>query len=149
MQQRLSSPFWLRAVVKSGRQGPLRREGNMMGCVHHPAVARVFALVRPCETERGDIEEGLLVMEELGDSLEVALHRLGGRLPLQEAIYLCWQLASALNWLHHMNLVHHDLHAGNLLQTLDHTAYRLSDFGSAAWMFEPDGITPTLLKESQ
>jgi serine/threonine protein kinase len=147
--RRLSSPFWLKAVVKTGVQGQLRREGNMMGCVHHPAVARVFALLREHKSEPNNKKKGYLVMEKLGASLLVALDQLTGRMPLLEALSICWQLASALDWVHRMKLVHHDLHPGNLLKTLDKKGYRLSDFGSAAWMFLPDGTTPTCLRQSQ
>lgn len=74
--RRLSSPFWLKAVVKTGVQGQLRREGNMMGCVHHPAVARVFALLREHKSEPNNKKKGYLVMEKLGASLLVALDQL-------------------------------------------------------------------------
>lgn len=38
-----------------------------------------------------------------------------------------WRISVALADLHHVNLVHHDLHPGNILLTYDH--FHLSDFG--------------------
>ena len=53
-------------------------------------------------------------------------------------------VASALMWIHGKGLVHQDLHPGNVLETLDGSAWRLSDFGSARRTKEPDG-SPTCL----
>ena len=56
-------------------------------------------------------------------------------------------LASALACMHEHGLVHQDLHPNNVLQTLDGTEWRITDFGNAAWMTQQDG-TPTRLNTS-
>ena len=53
-------------------------------------------------------------------------------------------VASALNWIHGEGLVHQDLHPGNVLETLDGSTWRLSDFGCARWTKQADG-SPTRL----
>ena len=56
-------------------------------------------------------------------------------------------LASALDCIHSRGLVHQDLHASNILQTLDGSEWRLADFGNAAWVKQDDG-SPTRLDRS-
>ena len=44
-----------------------------------------------------------------------------------------FQVASALQHIHSQQLVHQDLHAGNVLTTLDGQAWQVADFGAASW----------------
>ena len=47
--------------------------------------------------------------------------------------------------MHQKQVVHHDLHPIDVLQTLDGTGWRLADFGNAIEIFEKDG-SPTQLE---
>lgn len=44
-----------------------------------------------------------------------------------------------MQWMHSKKVVHQDLHAGNIRQTLDGNDWRLADFGNAAYMYQADG----------
>ena len=43
------------------------------------------------------------------------------------------QVASALEHMHSRQLVHQDLHAGNVLTTQDGQAWQVADLGAASW----------------
>lgn len=60
-------------------------------------------------------------------------------MPLEEVVCLAYSVAAALQWTHSKQVVHQDVHAGNILQTLDGYEWRLADFGNAAWMYAADG----------
>ena len=68
-------------------------------------------------------------------------------LSLPEKVNMAYSLAAALQWTQHKQVVHQDVHAGNVLRTLDGKGWRLADFGNATEMFEADGL-PTRLEES-
>lgn len=44
-----------------------------------------------------------------------------------------YQVASALQHMHSQQLVHQDLHSGNVLNTRDDQAWQVADFGAASW----------------
>ena len=68
-------------------------------------------------------------------------------LPIKTVLARMGQLASALAYVHEQGIVHQDLHASNILQTLDGADWRLTDFGNAARMTQEDG-SPTRLSSS-
>ena len=57
----------------------------------------------------------------------------GCRHGLQEVVKNVYQVASALQHMHSQQLIHQDLHAGNVLTTLDGRAWQVADFGAASW----------------
>ena len=61
------------------------------------------------------------------------------RLTIPEVVNIALDVARAVNWIHLKQVVHQDLHAGNVLCALDGSGYRLSDFGNADRMFQADG----------
>ena len=44
-----------------------------------------------------------------------------------------YQVAAALQHMHSQQVVHQDLHFGNVLSTLDGRGWQVADFGAAAW----------------
>ena len=68
-------------------------------------------------------------------------------LTIGEKVNMAYSLATALQWAHQKLVVHQDVHAGNILQTLDGKGWRLADFGSAGEMCHENGL-PEQLKRS-
>ncbi|MFP3941515.1 MAG: serine/threonine-protein kinase [Thermoanaerobaculia bacterium] len=121
------------ASAGSGRSaGELRdellREARSAGMLSHPNVVTVYD-----------------VLELPGDSLYIAMEYVHGRslgdllaggrpLELERVVDLVAQVASALDYLHAMGVVHRDVKPGNVLLT-DAGRVKLTDFGIAfsAW----------------
>ena len=57
----------------------------------------------------------------------------GCRHSLKEVVRKVYHVASALQYMHSQQLVHQDLHTGNVLTTLDDRAWQVADFGAASW----------------
>ena len=68
------------------------------------------------------------------------------RLSAKDVVLIALDIAQGLSRVHSKQVVHQDLHSGNVLQALDGSGYRIADFGNAAYMFQADG-SRTCLKE--
>ena len=64
---------------------------------------------------------------------------------VRKILYKAYNLASALRWIHQQGLVHQDVHANNVLNTLDGSGWVLVDFGSAQWEFQENSSKRTVL----
>lgn len=106
-------------------------EARAVNRVAHPGLVQV--------SEYGQQPDGTtyIVMELLdGESLARRLERLGGKLSLQEAIHLGWQLADSLTAAHAKGIVHRDLKPQNVMIVPDPQMpggerTKLLDFGIA------------------
>lgn len=65
----LKSPLYPRAVVKSGKQGRLFTEADLMWRMRHPNIATVLAKVLPHGTARDSDLPGYIAIEALGEPL--------------------------------------------------------------------------------
>ena len=61
------------------------------------------------------------------------------RLLPKDVVVIGLDVSQALTRVHSKQVVHQDLHAGNVLQALDGSGFRLTDFGNASWEFQADG----------
>ncbi len=68
--ERMSSPVWTPAVMKSGQQGHLAAEAEKMACASHPSVVRLHAFMREANTDPHPDQQGYLVMEEVATNLD-------------------------------------------------------------------------------
>lgn len=87
--------------------------------VDHPGLVQVF--------DCGQLADGTayVVMELLqGESLTQRLLRGGGRLPLDAALYIGWQLADSLRATHDKNITHRDLKPRNITLVPDRSMPR-------------------------
>jgi len=66
------------------------------------------------------------------------------RFEIQQMVVALQGLASGIAYMHHLNMVDQDLHAGNVLLSQDGQALIKTDLGSAVWS-ETDG-QPTFLR---
>jgi len=101
------------------------REGYVANAVGHPGVVRILD---DDSTEDGQV---FLVMELLdGESLEARAARGGGRLPLEEVLWMTDTLLDVLAAAHAQGIVHRDIKPENLFVTRD-GALKVLDFGLA------------------
>jgi eukaryotic-like serine/threonine-protein kinase len=116
----------------------LRREARAVAALQHPNICAIYDV--------GEEEQGgfFLVMELLaGETLQQRLAR--GVLPLNEALDIAGQLASALVTAHGAGILHRDIKPGNIFLT-DHGP-KMLDFGLAKAIgpASPDQATAALL----
>lgn len=101
------------------------REGYVANAVNHPGVVRVLD---DDETEDG---AAFLVMELLeGETADARARRLGGRLPVDDALVIADSLLDVLAAAHASGIVHRDIKPENVFLTRDGYA-KVLDFGIA------------------
>ena len=114
------------------------REARAISSLNHPHICALYDIGR-----EGSVD--FLVMEYIeGESLETRLRK--GALPIEEALRIAIQIASALDAAHRKGVVHRDLKPGNVMLT--RSGAKLLDFGLAkmavpAVSFEADTLGPT------
>jgi len=99
-----------------------RREAQLLAALNHPNIATIHGL----EEADGTL---YLVMELVpGQTLAERLHR--GRMPLDDTLRVCRQLAEALGAAHHRGIAHRDIKPANIKLTPDGRV-KILDFGLA------------------
>jgi Tol biopolymer transport system component/predicted Ser/Thr protein kinase len=97
------------------------REARAISSLNHPHICALYDIGREDSVE-------FLVMEYLeGETLETRLRK--GALPIEEALRIATQIASALDAAHRKGVVHRDLKPGNVMLT--RSGAKLLDFGLA------------------
>jgi serine/threonine protein kinase len=95
------------------------REARAISSLNHQHICALYDIGREDSVE-------FLVMEYLeGETLEARLHK--GALPIEEALRIAIQIASALDAAHRKGIVHRDLKPGNVMLTRG--GAKLLDFG--------------------
>ena len=114
------------------------REARAISSLNHQHICALYDIGREDSVE-------FLVMEYLeGETLEERLCK--GALPLEEALRIAVQIASALDVAHRKGVVHRDLKPGNVMLT--RSGAKLLDFGLAkiaepVVSYEADTLGPT------
>jgi serine/threonine protein kinase len=97
------------------------REARAISSLNHPHICALYDICR-------EDSAAFLVMEYLeGETLEARLRK--GALPIEEALRIATQIASALDAAHRKGVVHRDLKPGNVMLT--RSGAKLLDFGLA------------------
>src|SRR5580700_7591764 len=105
------------------RLSRFQREAKMLAALNHPAIATIYGL----EQSNG---MSYLVMELVsGETLQERLAR-EGRLPIDEALVVCRQIAEALEAAHEKGIIHRDLKPANVKVTPEGKV-KVLDFGLA------------------
>ncbi|EXX52714.1 hypothetical protein RirG_250690 [Rhizophagus irregularis DAOM 197198w] len=71
----------------------------------------------------------LLVMKKLDVNLREYLQQNHNQLTWKERIRITFEIVDALDWIHKENLIHRDLHSGNILYSQSNDAWYISDLG--------------------
>jgi len=126
----------LRGEMLQGSQAAarFRREITLLDRLKHPGIVQIF--------QTGELEDGLyLAMEYVdGPDLQGAVDK-HGPLSVADALKLLIQLAEALAFAHHHNVVHRDLKPANvLLAGGDPARAKIIDFGLAK-LAADEGLT--------
>jgi Tol biopolymer transport system component len=105
------------------RLSRFQREAKMLAALNHPAIATIYGLEQTNGTS-------YLVMELVsGETLQQRVTR-GGRLPVEDALGICRQIAEALEAAHEKGIVHRDLKPANVKVTAEGKV-KVLDFGLA------------------
>ena len=99
------------------------QEARAVAALNHPHICQLY-----------DVGPGYLVLEY------VEGERLHGPMPVDEAVRVALQIASALEAAHERHILHRDLKPANIMVTRAGTA-KLLDFGIAKLLGVPDGGT--------
>lgn len=115
-----------------------QREAQALAKLNHPTIVRVYNL--GIDRERCPY----CVMEFIdGTSLEDLLKR-DGALPVQEALEVFYQVASALDAAHKNKIIHRDIKPGNIMLVKNpqpgQSPAKLVDFGLARMQVERDAL---------
>jgi eukaryotic-like serine/threonine-protein kinase len=98
------------------------REAKLLASLNHPNIATIYGVE---ESDR----QRLLILEYIpGDTLALRIAR--GPLPIDEALDICRQIASAIEAAHEGGVIHRDLKPGNVKITPDGQV-KVLDFGLA------------------
>ncbi len=104
------------------RLARLKREAHLLAALNHPNIATIHGFEESGGTS-------FLVLELVrGETLEQRLA--AGRLPVNEALAVCGQIATAIEAAHEAGIIHRDLKPANVLITPDGRA-KVLDFGVA------------------
>src|ERR1700758_409002 len=108
-------------ICKGGLTERFAREARAISSLNHQHICALYDIGREDSVE-------FLVMEYLeGETLEARLRK--GGLPIDEALRIGTQIASALDTAHRKGVVHRDLKPGNVMLTRG--GAKLLDFGLA------------------
>ncbi|MBL9007328.1 MAG: protein kinase [Myxococcales bacterium] len=106
-------------------------EARATNIVQHPGIVNIF------EFDRLPDGSAYIVMDFLdGDSLTTRLQKLGGKMDVQQALIISYQVADALAAAHAKNIVHRDLKPDNIMIVPDASdstreQAKILDFGIA------------------
>src|ERR1700719_3508274 len=105
------------------RLSRFQREAKMLAALNHPTIATIHGL------EQSDGTSYLVMELVSGETLQQRLAR-KGRLPIEDALGVCRQIAAALEPAHDKGIVHRDLKPSNVKVTPEGKV-KVLDFGLA------------------
>jgi serine/threonine-protein kinase len=126
------------------RLARFEREARVLAALEHPNIAGIYGL------EEVDDRRLLVMQLAPGETLSARLER--GPLPLDEALPIALEIATALETAHDRGIVHRDLKPANVMLAAGRSGptVKVLDFGLAkAWEAGPDAepslsVSPTL-----
>jgi eukaryotic-like serine/threonine-protein kinase len=117
-------------MLQAGHSQRFEREAQLIAALNHPHICTLY-----------DVGAEYLVMEYIeGAPIE-------GPLPVEEAVRLAIQIASALEEAHAKGIVHRDLKPGNIL--LSKSCVKVLDFGLAKQLFNAPSGDPGFTRTQQ
>jgi serine/threonine protein kinase/Tol biopolymer transport system component len=136
LQREVAIKVLLPAVAGApDRLARFRREALLLASLNHPHIAHIYGLEDAPSGQAGEI--GPLLVMEFVDGATLADLIARGPLPMDEALRIAQQVASALEAAHEQGIVHRDLKPANIKVRPDGTV-KVLDFGLAKAL-EPSG----------
>jgi len=123
----------------SERLARFEREARLLATLNHPSVGAVYGL------EEADGQRFLIMELVEGEDLSTRIAR--GPIPVDEALDLATQIASALEAAHEQGIIHRDLKPANIRVTEDGRV-KVLDFGLAKALDSGDGHSASGLTQS-
>ena len=111
-----------------GRKARFEREARLLATLTHPNVAAIYGM------EQADGQSCLVLELVEGRTLAERLKK--GRIPVEQALGICRQLAAGLEAAHEKGIVHRDLKPANIKLTLEGQV-KILDFGLAKAFDQP------------
>jgi Tol biopolymer transport system component len=133
-------------VTDGDRLARFQREAEVLAALNHPNVAHIYGL------QKTDGMQALVMELVAGETLAARLAR--GAIPVDEALAIALQIASALEAAHERSIVHRDLKPANVTLRPDGTV-KVLDFGIAKLLAPlaggattASGTTPAAMTET-
>ena len=124
-------------VEDADRLARLQREAQLLAAMNHPNVASIYSLEQA-------VGKRFLVLELIeGESLDDLI---ANRLPVDDVLRLCGQIAEALEAAHRAGIIHRDLKPANIMVTPERRA-KVLDFGIAKAVDGGGGLDTANLTE--
>ena len=120
------------------RQARFEREARVLASLNHPNIAQIYGFEESGGTRA--------IVLELVEGPTVADRIARGPIPLDDALQIAWQIASALQAAHEAGVVHRDLKPANVKVREDGTV-KVLDFGLAKAL-DPEPAAETDLSQS-
>jgi len=121
------------------RLARFEREARLLASLNHPHIAQIYGIETAVAPDDQRERVKALVME-LVEGRTLAERIENGRIPLDEALSIAWQIVDALDAAHAAGIVHRDLKPANIKLTADGTV-KVLDFGIARSIESDDGGT--------
>ncbi len=121
----------------------LRREAELLGSLHHPYIAEVYACDR---YELGGLEYPCLAMEYVTGARTILEYAQEHELGLSERLALFAKVCEAVHYGHQHGIIHRDLKPANILVDSDGRP-RVIDFGIARCLAPTDATLYTTMGE--
>src|SRR5512136_2725680 len=118
------------------RLARFEREAKLLASLNHPNVACIYGL------EQADGQPFLVLELVEGQTLAERIKR--GRIPLDETLDICRQIAEGLEAAHHKGIIHRDLKPANVKVTPEGKV-KILDFGLAK-AFQGESSAPDVSK---
>ncbi len=130
-------------VADPERKARLEREARLLATLSHPNVAAIYGL------EESDGRQYLVLEYVEGRTLADRIGK--GRIPLEETLDICRQIAEGLEAAHEKGIVHRDLKPANVKVTPEGKV-KILDFGLAKAFYEQAAVAdmvrlPTITNE--
>ncbi|KAL3148088.1 Serine/threonine-protein kinase stk11 [Trebouxia sp. C0009 RCD-2024] len=126
-----NSLLYPNVVLKRGPGSSIMDEAERLWQLRHPSVVQVYAVLHSKEVTEGGEYVNYMALARLGAYLQSMREDCSKRFQVREVVVGFHSVAAGLAHMHSKGLVDQDLHAGNVLQTLDGSGWVKADLGNA------------------
>eukprot|EP01127_Copromyxa_protea_P015556 TRINITY_DN4488_c0_g1_i2.p1 TRINITY_DN4488_c0_g1~~TRINITY_DN4488_c0_g1_i2.p1 ORF type:complete len:1740 (+),score=308.01 TRINITY_DN4488_c0_g1_i2:97-5220(+) len=126
-----------------------RREVAILRMCEHPHIVGLVGAYVPTEREinsenwrdNNTLIKPFIVLEYLPDTLSEVIRTANRSLPITTSLLYCYQIASAIHFLHSLGVVHRDLKPANVVISQESQVAKLIDFGESRILKNQERLT--------